>query len=248
MGVRRHLAAAAIGALSVLCAPAVSTAGTSTTLDANDVAGRLDVKWARHGHSGADVVHTIATWGSFSSRALRGSNMVAFEIDTNWNWGNGPEWSAYAYWANGRLRAELVDSTFATLVPISVRRPASNRLQIKIPRETLGGVRSYRWFAATVDGFAQDFAPNRGGVLHDLTPPAIALTSFPTLSTDVAAGESFPVGFSVADMGGAGLARWRLDRRPAGTTTWARIGSGTKGGARMVTVAGAEGETYEFRV
>lgn len=248
MGVRRHVATAIFGALLVLCAPALATAGTSTHRDANDVAGRLDIKWARHGHSGAALVHTIGTWASFSSRALGGANMVAFALDTNWSWADDAEWWAYVYRADGRLRAQLVDSKFTTVTQIQVRRPAANRLQVRIPRAALGDARAYRWFAATVDGSAHDFAPNRGGVLHDLTPPTIKLTSFPALSTDVAAGNTFPVTFAVSDTGGAGIATWRLERRRTGTTSWSRLRSGTTGGAKTAAVTGAEGATYELRV
>lgn len=248
LGVRRYFACAAVGALSVLCGPSFAAAGTVTHRDANDVAGRLDVKWARHGHSGGDLVHTIGTWASFSSRALRGANMVAFALDTNRRWADDAEWWAYVYWTDGRLRAELVDSSFTSVTRISVRRPASNRLQVTIPRVTLGGARSYRWFAATVYGSAQDFAPNRGGVLHDLTPPTIRLTATRVVSAAAAAGESFPVEFSVSDTGGAGLASWRLEWRSAGAATWSRLRRGTTGGAKTVAVAGVAGATYEFRV
>ena len=247
MRVRRHLVAV-LGPLTVLCAPAVATAGAITHRDANDVAGRLGVKWARHGHSGGDMVHTIGTWASFSSRALGGANMVAFVLDTNRRRTDDPEWWAHVYWANGRLRAELVDASFASVTPIPVRRPARNRLQVTIPGGALGGARAYRWFVATVDGHAHDFAPDRGGVLHDLTRPTIKLTSFPRLSTDVAAGDSFPVAFSVSDVGGAGIATWRLERRLPGTAAWSRVRGGTTGGEKSVTIAGAEGQTYAFRV
>lgn len=249
MRVRRYFAAAVFGALSVLWAPTLATAGTITHRDANDVGGRLDIKWARHGHSGGDLVHTIETWGSFASRALTNGNMVAFEIDTNRNWGDG-EYHVFVSQQDSRLRAELVQETPFVLTRIPASRPATDRLRVTIPTELVGSPKGYRWFAATVDGYAQDFAPDRGGVLHDLTAPKITLTddSFPELSTDVSATRSFPVTFSVSDKGGAGLAWWVLERRLLGTSSWTRLREGTVAGSKLLSVAGAQGNSYEFRI
>ena len=248
LGVSRHFLAATLGALSVLCAPTLASAGTTTQRDGNDVGGRLDVKWARHAHAGEDLVHTIGTWAPFGSRALSGANIVAFELDTNRNWGDEPEWSAFVYWADGRLQATLVDKAATQFTPLDVRRPATNRLQVKIPLDALDDLRAYRWFAATIDGSSQDFAPNRGGILHDLTPPTIKLTATRVISAAAAAGERFPVTFSVTDRGGSGLAEWRLYWRPTGTTTWSRLRTGTTGGVKTAYVTGVAGEAYDFRV
>ena len=130
--------------------------------------------------------------------------------------------------------------------PVRVTRPATNSLSVTVPRALVDSVAGYRWFATTVDGHAQDFAPDRGGVLHDLTAPTIALTPLPALSTHVSTGLSVPVEFSVADRGGSGLDQWGLECRVTVATRWTRYRTGTSAGPKIVTSRERKGRRTGF--
>ena len=245
---RRHLAVGALGALVFLAGPAAAGAGTGTWGDPNDVAGRLDIRWVRQSAAREQVVHTLGTYGPFSSSVLGGANTLTFVLDTNNRWRDDAERSVVVFWQRGALRAVVVDKQARLVGSAAVARPSVRSVRVSIPVALVGRSGGYRWFAATVDGNAGDFAPNRGSRVHDYTPPTITLRSFPRAVAPPSDPLAFSVGFAVADTGLSWMRRWRLERRLLGTTAWSLVRSGPAGGRKRVSVGAVEGAAYQLRV
>jgi hypothetical protein len=122
---------------------------------------------------------------------------------------------------------------------------------VSIRRSRLGSPAGYRWNAYSQFGSAAsgcnlciDRAPNSRRVLHDITDPAIALTSFPSIPPDI----EYDVSFRVSDRGGAGLRRWQLQHRPLGTSAWDTVASGSAGGLKSHHHVAEEDDDDQFRV
>lgn len=231
-----------VAVAAFLIAPTAARADTKSVRDPRDASGRLDIRSASHGHAGANVVHTLVTHGSWSSSVLGGSNAAVFVLDTNNNWRDKPERFVVVFWQGGRLRAVLANKSGRVLRQVRASRPSASSLRVTIPTRALGG-KGYRWFAATFDGSAQDFAPNRGTPLHDFTPPVAKLT-VPGVPQSTNAG----LAVSVSDAGFSGLRSWRLEHRPFGGGAWTALATGTRPVRRTVSLAGAEGASYELRL
>jgi hypothetical protein len=226
--------------------PCVANADLRTIRDPNDVAGRLDIRSARHGHSGARVTHSVTTFGTFLSRSLRRDGFT-FQIDTNANHRTFERFVA-VFWANGALRARVA-SRNSDLGAAAVSRRNGRTVRIVVRKDLLGSPLGYRWLVASFFGPSGfDVAPNRRLVLHDLTRPTINLLSFSDPTTNQSATTTFQVRFRVFDRGGAGLRRWFLQRRLLGATAWTTIRSGPTGGLKTLSIAGVQGRTYQFRV
>jgi hypothetical protein len=215
-------------------------ANTKTIFDPNDRPGPLDIRSASHGHSGGRVTHRISTFGAWSIGLLRPStpNLFALEISTDSD--SALERVVLISSRNGRMVADVFTVPSGDFVgSASASKPNARTLRVSILRSRLGNPSGYRWnafsqfkAAGACNNFCIDRAPNSSRVLHDITPPAIALTSFPLVPPDV----TYNVSFRVTDTGGAGLRRWTLQRRPFGTTPWTTIKTGTAGGLRTVSV------------
>src|SRR5918999_6341801 len=80
-------------------------ADTKRISDGNDRPGRLDIRSASHGHSGARVVHTISTFGRWPRRLLGPNtpNLFAVEISTDGD--RRLERVVLAFSRNGRMVA-----------------------------------------------------------------------------------------------------------------------------------------------
>lgn len=202
---------------SVAAAIFLATAGpafanTKTISDPNDRPGPLDIRSASHGHSGARVTHRISTFGAWSIGLLRPStpNLFALEISTD----SDPALERVVIISsrNGRMVADVFTVPGGSFVgSASASKPNARTLRVSILRSRLGNPSGYRWnafsqfrAAGACSSFCIDRAPNHGRLLHDITAPAIALTSFPQVPADV----TYNVSFRVTDTGGAGLRRW----------------------------------------
>ncbi len=232
---------AVLAALSS-ASPAPAQGSTDTVADGDDVAGPLDVRSVSHGHRGARLTHTLRTYGAFPGRLLAGDNAVVFAFDTN-NRRSSFERGAVVFWANGRLRAVVVNRRGNLLARVAVSRPDRRSVKVTLSRRALGSPDGYRWLAVAVAGSRADFAPNRRLILHDVTAPEIVFKPQP-----VPADTTYDVTFGVSDSGGAGLRRWRLEQRPLGATQWSTIVSGRTLGTKTVSVTAAQGDDDEYRV
>jgi hypothetical protein len=126
-------------------------------------------------------------------------------------------------------------------------------VNVKIPERQLGAY--YRWavfsyWTGPPAGCADtcfDAAPNGPPpILHDLTRPTVNLTSTPLRIWESATTSDFEFPFSVSDPE-SGLRSWKVQSRPVGGTVWTTVASGTSGGPKHPSIAGAPGR-YTFRV
>jgi hypothetical protein len=90
--------------------------------------------------------------------------------------------------------------------------------------------------------------PRSGAELVPAAPrPATPTVSFPQPPPPVST--TYNLDFTVGDVGGSGLAFWRLEQREPGTAPWALVEPGTAPGAHSVSFTAAlPGDTDEFRV
>jgi hypothetical protein len=225
-----------------LALPAIAEADTKTVRDGDDVANALDIRSVSQGHSGTRLTHTLRTYGHFAGRFLNGDNAIGFGFDTN-RTASSLERFVVVFWANGALRAVVVNGKGNFIASAGVSRPDARSVRVRISRRSLGSPAGYRWFGFTIVGSRGDAAPNRGLILHDITAPTI---NFP--QPPIPAATSYEITFSVSDRGGAGLKSWRLQQRDFGTTSWSTIASGTAGGSKAVSVSAAEGDDDQYRV
>jgi hypothetical protein len=250
---RRGVAvAAAVG----LVAAGHAQAGTNRISDGNDRPGPLDIRSASHGHAGVRVVHTISTFALWRAGLLGPGtpNLFAVEISTDGD--AALERVVLIFSANGRMVARVYRLSGGRLVlvgPATASKPNGRTVRVSIARSQLGSPAGYRWkahsqyrAAGACSNFCIDKAPNSRRVLHDITPPAIALasSSFPAIAPDI----EYDVSFGVSDAGGAGLRRWDLQHRAVGTSTWTTVLSGTTVGAKSFHQMSAEDDDDEFRV
>lgn len=248
---RRGVAVAAAAGLVVA---GHAQAGTNRIADGNDRPGPLDIRSASHGHAGVRVVHTISTFATWRTGLLGPGtpNLFAVEISTDGD--AALERVVLIFSRNGQMLARVYRLSGGRLVlvgPATASRPNGRAVRVSIARSRLGSPAGYRWKAhsqyrapGACRNFCIDKAPNSRRVLHDITAPAIALTSFPAIAPDV----GYDVSFGVSDAGGAGLRRWELQHRPFGTSSWSIVASGTTGGAKSHHRVSAEDDDDQFRV
>jgi hypothetical protein len=248
---RRGVAvAAAVG----LVVAGHAQAGTTRIADGNDRPGPLDIRSASNGHAGVRVAHTISTFATWRTGLLGPGtpNLFAVEISTDGD--AALERVVLIFSTAGRMVARVYRLSGGRLVlvgPATASRPNGRTVRVSIARSRLGSPAGYRWKAhsqyrapGACSNFCIDKAPNSGRVLHDITAPAIALTSFPVIAPDV----EYDVSFGVSDAGGAGLRRWQLQHRPFGTPIWSTVASGTTAGAKSYHRVSVADDDDQFRV
>ncbi|MGH3037239.1 MAG: hypothetical protein ACRDMU_08655 [Gaiellaceae bacterium] len=248
---RRGVAIAATVGLVVV---GHAQAGTNRIADGNDRPGPLDIRSASHGHAGVRVVHTISTFATWRTGLLGPAtpNLFAVEISTDGD--AALERVVLIFSRSGQMLARVYRLSGGRLVlvgPATASRPNGRAVRVSIARSRLGNPAGYRWKAhsqyrapGACSNFCIDKAPNSVRVLHDITAPAIALTSFPAIAPDV----EYDVSFGVSDTGGAGLRRWQLQHRLLGTPLWSTVATGTTGGAKSPHHVAVENDDDEFRV
>jgi hypothetical protein len=169
-----------VATASIVALMAVSNAQADTRRisDGNDVSGRLDIRRASHGHSGARLVHKISTFGTWGARLVRrsGTNLFSLEISTDGD--RHPERVVLIYSRNGRMIADVFRFSGGNLTligPASASRPNARTVRVSIRRSRLGDPGRYRWSAhsqyknaGACSNFCVDSAPNTGRVLHDI--------------------------------------------------------------------------------
>ncbi len=240
----------AVASAIALVAPAIAHADTRAVTDGNDVSGRLDIRTASqtHARSGA-VVHTLSTHGPWRSRLLtvRSSNFVLVDFDTAGD--RRPERLAFVIFYHRSLRVAVVTRRGHLVGWGRASRPSARSVRVAVPRRLLGSPLGYRWKAFSSFASPQvclhgcfDRIPNRGSVLHDITPPSVTFAAM-----GVPASTTTHVRFGATDLGGAGLRGWTVQERPDGGT-WSVIAAGASAGAQSVEVTRAEGQAFEYRV
>jgi hypothetical protein len=233
-----------------LGSPVAAAAETRTITDGNDVPGRLDIRSVTQGMHRRSVVHTISTYGTWTGRLLRFQESRFLFIDFDTKAGPRADRIAVVFFYRGKLRAAVLSGRGRFRGWATASRPGSRSVTVRISRRLLGNPLGYRWIAASEYTSSTvcprgclDRAPNRGTVLHDITPPAIAFKAL-----GVPASTSATIPFSVADSGGSRLHSWALQERPFGQTSWNTIDTGTASGPHTFSVTKAEGENFEYQV
>jgi hypothetical protein len=248
-GLRLGLAVAA--ALSAFVVAEAAQAGTRTISDGNDIPGLLDISSVSQGHRSGKVTHTIRTFANWRIGLLGPSTPNFFSLEISTEGDRAPERFVLIFSSGGRMIADVASASRTFLGSASASRPNGHTVRVSIRPELLGDPVGYRWQALSFyeasggcGGGCFDKAPNRTRrVLHDLRAPTV---SFP--QPGVPTGTSYPVGFSISDTGGSGVESWRLQRRPAGATTWTIVKSGRTAGPKTYNHVGAEGQDRQFRV
>lgn len=233
-----------------LAEPVVAAAETSTITDGNDVRGRLDIRSATQAIRRRSVVHTISTYRPWTSRLLRFQESRFLFIDFDTKAGPRADRIAVVFFYRRKLRTAVLSGRGRFIGWATAIRRGSRAVTVRIPRRLLGDPLGYRWIAASeftaspnCSHGCLDRAPNRGTVLHDITPPSIA---FGALGVPGATSATIP--FSLADKGGSHIRSWRLQERTFGQTLWTTIGTGATSGPQAVSVTKAEGDNLEYRV
>ena len=250
--------ATALTALVVaLVAVGNARADTKRISDGNDRPGPLDIRSATHGHAGDRVVHTISTFRRWRVGRIgpKTPNLFAVEISTDGD--RALERVVLIFSRNGRMVAPVFRRSGRRFIQIgsaTASRPSRRTVRVSIRRSLLGNPKGYRWnahsqyqAAGACSDVCIDKAPNSRRVLHDITAPAIALTSFPSFPA-VPPDVEYDVSFRVSDTGGSGIRRWQLQHRPFGTPTWTTVASGTAGGLKSHHHVSAEDNDDQFRV
>lgn len=157
--------------------PGPAGAGYRRVRDAgDDFDGRLDLRWAAHGHAGDDRLrHGIGTYERWRNRALRS---YRFRVDFNLDKDRAAERQLRVRFARGRLRAAMYEGDyFDQKVPgrVAVRRPNRRSLWVSFFRSLLKeDLARYRWRALVyLQGVCPgscplDAAPARGWIRHRL--------------------------------------------------------------------------------
>jgi hypothetical protein len=242
------LASIFLAGAALIAEPQAASASVQTFPDANDVAGRLDIRSVGHGHVGSTkLAHTLTTYKRWPSSLLFGGRRLVFQLDTNGSWQDGVERTLVISWRDGALRALLRNRAGRVVGTASVVRPDRRTVRVTFGKKALGNAAGYRWRARAVNAGVTDLAP-KVPELHDYTKPGIQMVDFPDPSTNVSTTASFDVAFQLGDRGFSGLADWQLERREVGSDSWSTLAEGTESGQQTVAVDGVEGASYVFRV
>lgn len=249
---QRGVATVLTGLAVSLAAVGNASADTRRISDGNDRPGRLDIRSATHGHAGARVVHKISTVRRWPVGLLRRGNPNLFAVEISTDADPALERVVLVFSVNGRMVAGVFRLPGLRFIgSASASRPNAQTVRVAVRRSRLGNPRGYRWnaysqhrAAGACSSFCIDRAPNNRRILHDITPPAIRLISFPLVPADT----SYDVSFAISDDGGAGLRSWTLQRRLLGSSGWSTEESGRLLGRKIVTVASVEEADEQFRV
>lgn len=173
-----RIATFAVTVAVLLTAGVVSpaAAGYRRVRDVPDVEGRLDVRWAAHGHADDDRLrHGIGTYGRWRDRALRSYRI---RVDFNLDGDRAAERQLRVRYGKGRLRAAMFEGElFDSRVPgrVAVRRPNRRSLWVSFaPGMLKEDLERYRWrvlaYARGVcpGSCPADAAPGRGWIRHRL--------------------------------------------------------------------------------
>jgi hypothetical protein len=235
------------GALA-LVEPRIASASVQSFPDADDVAGKLDIRSVSHGHAGSTkLTHTLTTYERWPSSFLVGGRRLVFQLDTNGSWQDGVERTLTVSWKDGALRAAIRNKAGRVMGNASLARPDRRTVRVTFWKKVLGHAAGYRWRARAANSGATDLAP-ASPVLHDYTGPGIHMLDFPDPSAIASTTASFEVAFELEDLGFSGLAYWQLERREVASNVWSTLAEGGEPGAKTVAVDGVEGATYVFRV
>jgi hypothetical protein len=249
------LVAAAV-AVVTFCFAVPAGANVIGRRDGNDSKSPLDMSGFKISDGGSSQVFKITTFSRFTNKQIDGKAGNFFVgIDTNAD--NKYDYHVYILFAAGKMRGILTNKKGGT---ITYRLKASRQRRsasVAVPLSKIGNPQSYRAVAlsyfqgspCSARNPCVDGVPNRfPGVLADLTPPHISWKSVPSISSDASATLSYPIKFSVKDdQYGSGIKSWTVQSRPFGSSSWTKVGTGSKL-SPTVQVLGVEGGTMVVRV
>jgi hypothetical protein len=230
-----------------LAAPPLANASARSFSDADDVAGKLDIRAVAHGHAGSKLTHTLTTFDRWRSSLLVDGSRVVFQIDTDGTWADDVERTVVIEWRDGSLAARIRNRSGRVIGTATVARPNGRTVAIALSKQAVGNAPGYRWRARATHRGVTDLAPVPPQ-LHDYTKPSIAMLDFPDPSSNASTTTSFDVDFEVGDVGFSELAGWAIERRVLGSGDWSTLAEGFEPGIKTESVDGEEGASYEFRV
>ena len=201
-------------------------------------------------------LHTLTMYQRWPSKLLSGRNGIELFYDTKGD--RRPERIAVAFYAGGHLRGALFNRKGNYLGTVGVKRPSSKSIFIGLFPKQLGSPAGYRWaaysFYKNANGCPKtclDRAPNRGLVLHDITPPKISFPGSMKASIGrllpISATTNFNVDFNLTDTGGSGIGGWNLRERAEPDGSWTDVANGT-GASNSVARSESEGSAFTYEV
>jgi len=243
---------AAIALLLVLSLPAgPATAHSFTRNDANDSASKIDLRSVSVSHTSTSVVHAVRTWNSWTPASLQHDSF--FLIGINKDNDAAYERCAFIYYTT-RLRGQLSNCGSQFIRYLTVAKVNATTAKITIPKSQLGP--AYEWYggsfwvgARPCRNVCRDFAPNTlPDILHDLTPPVVAMDGSQINTWEVSTTSTFSFPFTVSDAH-SGIASWTVQRRSLESTdgVWSDVVTGSTSGAIAPDIAGTGGR-FEYRV
>jgi hypothetical protein len=240
--------AIAVAALATLVAAETPQAGTDTVRDRNDRPGPLDIRSASQGHSGTKVTHTIRTFANWRIGLLGPSTPNFFSLEINTDSDRALERVVVIFSSSGHMVAGVFTRSGSFLGRTGASRPNAHTVKVTIRRALLGNPAGYRWRALS---FFRSPSPCGGGCLdrapglrHDITAPAVSFPQPPPPSST-----TYNLDFTVGDVGGSGLASWRLEQRDVpGPAPWTLVRAGIAPGPHSIPFTAMPGDTDEFRV
>jgi hypothetical protein len=242
---------ASIALLLVCSLPAGSAAAhTFTRNDANDSASKIDLRSVSVAHTATSVVHSVRTWNSWTPASLQHDSF--FLIGINKDDDSAYERCAFIYYTT-RLRGQLSNCGAQFIRYLTVSKVNATTAKITIPKSQLGP--AYDWYGASFWvgarpclNVCRDFAPNRlPDILHDLTPPDIAMSEVLLNTWEVSDTMTFPFAFTVSDEH-TGIASWTVQRRPLYSTgAWSDVVTGSGSGIKNPDIV-STGGWFVYRV
>jgi hypothetical protein len=244
--------------LIALLVEAPAVANTIVRTDGNDTKGPLDLASVRVTHGSGGSVFRMTTRAPFTNKQVNGKQGF-FEIDFDTNGDRNPNYFVVVVRRHAKMRGWLFKGNGDLITRKLAAARTGRTARVTVPLSRIGDPKSYDFSAFSVffakpcmrDRPCIDSIPNNYPLIrHDLTGPTFTWNPEPpTYSTDVSAGLSFPVTFSVADdTFGSGVKDWTLQRRAVGTSTWVEVATGTAHNPTRTVGGLAEGTSYDLRV
>ena len=247
---RSFLAPVALLLVGGLLATAPAAAHTSTKNDANDSPSKIDLKAVSVGHTPTGVVHKVTTWNSWTAASLQDDSF--FVVGINKDDDAAYERCAFIYYTS-RLRGQLSNcgAQFISFLPVA--KVNGTTAKITIPKAQVGG--AYLWYGASFwvgaspcRNVCADFAPNTlPDILHDLTPPVVAMDESQINTWEVSTTPMIPFPFTVSDEH-SGIASWVVQRRSLESTgPWSDVVTGSTAGENNLDITSTGGR-FAYRV
>ena len=255
MSLRRAVVALLLLSMLTPAAPAYA-AYSKTATDRDDSRSPLDIRLVTRTDANDKMHFEIATWKPFRARALNIDKLryfwIGFDSDRRVADRSRFEYCVFVFF-DGGLRWVATNCGNQLVAKGMASKPAGRVIRLTISMVALHiYLRDHEWAVVSswkgtpCPGTCVDKVPNKLPLfLRDFTPPKISFAP-PHLITQTSTSSSFPLGFSITDPRGSGVAAWQLHAMHLGLGGWTVADSGTAAGSTLLPFDGVEGATYGF--